>query len=193
MQLNLKSQETGWGDLAEELENLKVFDKATSELETKANVDRDTVCLAINKLNLKRRERVIHLLHTEGRVICLCHRLVFGKEISIDQCIVPAEKAKVINMNKSWTVTYGCYDSDKEYRTKNSTYATVACELCRGVLSRSVITDKGWNEHSLSRTRNMVPPEIKIEDLCGGSILLDEVSEKYFLMPVLRPDSIQST
>ena len=187
-QLSILTKDLGWGDLQSELDNLKkLHQKVKTDEETTMRL-KNSVHQIITKMNENRRKRVIYLLKKEGRGICLCHKLVF-RESEIEESLVPMEKMFVIQINKSWTERVGCYDGDKEEVSRNKRYETVACSLCRDVMMHASVTDKNWVTHSVV-SGNRIGKE-DLEKFYTNEIL-DEISEKYFQMPVLAFEKMSS-
>ena len=190
MQLDIRTTNLGWGDLADQLSDLKSLQEKMQTDEQKVLKTKSEVHRLITEMNEKRRERVFALLKAEKRLICLSHRLVFVGATT-EEFLVPEEQVTVVQMYRSWTVTHGCYDGDKEYSTESAQYETVACKLCQSVLSHGNVRDKSHVTRGMMQGQK--PSTRTVQSFYSPEIeMIDKISAEYFQMPIVTFQNLQS-
>jgi hypothetical protein len=170
--------EQGWGDLQADLTRATALLNAVGEKACVLDEARANLQKAVQILNVSRRDRVWRLLSESNLLICLLHGQVFPEE-DFDKRIVPATDTTIIRMVASWRVTHREYDSDPSYTDESRQYDTVACSLCRQVVSRGNFRE-GRNTHTMMNPSK--PTATTPADLYTDPVI-DEVSERYLGMP----------
>lgn len=152
--------------------------------------DEDDLFYMIGKINEKRIKRVMDSLLLKNKAICLLHSLVFH-ESKPEECVVPLENTRIIKMVKSWQVDHRIGDSDHDYTEHQHYYETVACNLCRQVVSHSSVHDRDSRaDHVMLRDQKELK-HVSFEELYRDDVV-DMVSEKYFGMPPVTLKNLES-
>ncbi len=184
----MRKQVTGWGNLSADVTGLRRKVKKLKEMIEYVSSQDKGVTELISDLNMKRRGRTITLLESRNEAICLTHSIVFRGSSPLD-LLVHKDHVKVVRLNKAWTESYRCYDSDAVYTSCSGSSCTIACTRCCDVLSHSSVMDEYGNSYSLGT--DDLPLNIEFGSFYSTETI-DLISEKCFGMVPVTMDNILS-
>ena len=180
--------EVGWGPLKDELTQSQYVLRNVERLQEELHSAKQAMSMSLQKLNLNRKKRVLSLLQSENRGVCLLHKEIFRKS-RVKDSVVSKEGLSLVRMVKSWTVGYRVGDSDTDYQTESREYDSVACVQCQSVVSHGNFSDSEHAIHTLSRSH--APQAEYVEELYSEEIL-DMVSDVCYNMPAVSSLNLSS-